>query len=559
MRLSAHFFPAAAVQTAAMLPLIAAVLYGDLPIWAAAALGMLHAAGYFAVMSETASLVRRLGLAAAIGAAGIACATANWLLAAWFAFLIGLRMSQLLGATANSTKFWIIADLLLLLLLLFFGMIPRLMQAAGGVPANLEWFVAACWTATLALAALSSHSGRLPPVEHIAAVLFFLLTLVLALSAALLAALHILPYGPAVLLTVVIGQSAVAMFWLAWSPLLGSGLSTVFFRHVLALGVPVDEWLTQMEEIASSKASAAAFWQSSLERLQERMRLRGLRWSDSEGKTLELGTAEGHHVDLPLRGGSLRAYAERRWLPSAIFNLWMLARVASEFRQAKLREERRAAETAVRSVHEIGAKTTHDIKNILHVIRLMSGRPESNSPERMQHLEKLAGRLEEALKSLGSAAARAATGTTIAAGIWWQGVQERYRDLGIDFETAAADFSDREIPAELFDRTLENMVHNAIRKRRTGKPLQVRVRLAAGPALEVADNGDAVEGHIVERLFAMPVPSSDGMGIGLFQLAAAAARTGWNLRLARNRQGDVRFRLEPEEPQSRDKEAGKTA
>ena len=530
-----------------MLPLAAAVLGGSaLPVWAAAALGMLHAAGYFAAVSGSASRVRNLGRVAAIGVAGVACAAANWLLAVWLAFLIGMRMAQLLGAAAASLRCWLVADLLLLLLLLFFGVVSRLLPAAGGaVPANLEWFVGSAWIVALALAGLAAGAGRPPQVEHIAAVLFFLFTLVLALSAALLTALRILPYGPAVLLTVVLGQVCAAVFWLAWSPFLGSGLSTVFFRHVLSLGVPVDEWLAQMEEISSHRTSAADFWQSALRRLQERLRLRGLRWSGNEGAALELGTAAGPHVDLPLRDGSLRVYAERRWLPSTIFNLWMLARVASEFRQAKLREERRAAETAVRSVHEIGAKTTHDIKNILHVIRLMAKRPESSSPERMQQLGKLAERLEEALKSMGSAAARAATGTTIAAATWWQGVQERYCDLGVVFEPVAADFPVQDIPAELFDRALENMVHNAIRKQHGGEPLQVKVRFEPGPALEVADNGAAVDDHIVERLFAMPVPSADGMGIGLFQLAAAAAKAGWQLRLASNRKGDVRFRLEP--------------
>ncbi|MCY4324984.1 MAG: hypothetical protein OXC81_03045 [Betaproteobacteria bacterium] len=535
------------MQTAAMLPLAAAVLERSFPIGVDAALGMLHAAGYFALVAGAASLVRNLGLAAAIGAAGIACAADNWLLAVWLTFLIGLRMSQLLNAAGRPVMAWLVAELLLLLLLLFFGVIPRLLPAAGAaVPANLLWFVGGCWLAALALAGFVARSGRPPQVEHIAAVLFFLFTLVLALSAALLAALRILPYGPAVLVTVVIGQVFVAVFWLAWSPFLGSGLSTVFFRHVLSLGVPVDEWLAQMEEISRQRVSAADFWDSALRLLQKRLHLRGLRWSgNDEGAAVEIGQLTGHHVDLPLRDGGLRVHAERRWLPSAIFNLWMLARVASEFRQAKLREERRAAETAVRSVHEIGAKTTHDIKNILHVIRLMAKRPDNSSPERMQQLGKLAERLEESIKSLGSAAARAASGTTIAAPLWWQGVQERYCDLGIEFKSAVS-IPDQQIPAELFDRALENMVHNAIRKRQGGDSLQVKVRFEQGPALEVVDNGAAVEASIVERLFAGPVPSADGMGIGLFQLAAAAAKSGWRMRLASNRKGDVRFRLEPE-------------
>ena len=359
--------------------------------------------GYFAVVAGAASMVRSLGVAAAVGAAAVAAARRQ-LAAGGLARLPDRACAcrSCCRRPAAALRCWLVADLLLLLLLLFFGVISRLLPAAAAVPANLEWFVGFAWIGSLALAGLAAAAGRPPRVEHIAAVLFFLFTLVLALSAALLAALRVLPYGPAVLATVVIGQVAVAVFWLAWSPFLGSGLSTVFFRHVLSLGSAG----RRMAGADGGNLGAPGLGPPTSGRARCGGCRSGCGCAACAGRQTRATRSSWVRPAATISicrcaTAACAVYAERRWLPGAIFNLWMLARVASEFRQAKLREERRAAETAVRSVHEIGAKTTHDIKNILHVIRLMAKRPESSSPERMQQLGKLAARLEEALKSMG--------------------------------------------------------------------------------------------------------------------------------------------------------------
>ncbi len=537
---------APAIRALALLPLAALAVVPGLPPAAAAALGILHALLLFGLPTAVPSAARALGVLAAAAAAAVAGLAGGWLLVAWISFLIGLRMSQLLASAGKYARAALVAEVLLLLVLLFFGALAQAVTGSAGTGfAALPQVVLVLWACALALAALARREGEQPEAELLGVALFFLLTLVLSLSAAVAVADGVLAFGPAVLLAVAVGEAIVAVMWLAWSPLLGGGLSTVFFRHVLALGVPVDEWLALMEQIADRKASAADFWREALLLLQERMRLNGLRWRPGNGEGFELGSMSGHSVDLPLRDGSLRACSGRRWFPTAIFNLWMLARVSAEFRQAKVREETRAAEAAVRSVNEMDAKTTHDIKNLLHIIKLMAGRPAGGPDGRIEQLGKLAGRLEAALNSLGSADAGAAAGATIGADVWWQGMQERYRGIGVQFASASPEALKEQVPVEIFERAIENMVHNSMRKSAAGRTVRVVARLEQGPALEVADDGQAVPEGTVARLFAAPVPSADGMGIGLFQLAAAADKAGWRLRLAANDAGDVRFRLEP--------------
>ena len=102
-----------------------------------------------------------------------------------------------------------------------------------------------------------------------------------------------------------------------------------------------------------------------------------------------------------------------------------------------------------------------------------------------------------------------------------------------------------EIPTDLFDRVAENCLQNALEKRRAAPQVQIHVRLAveAGPQLTVCDSGDALPEFLARTLFTAPVPSAQGLGVGLYQAARQAAALGYRLALARNRLGEVCFAL----------------
>ncbi|MGE3179744.1 MAG: sensor histidine kinase, partial [Vicinamibacterales bacterium] len=60
--------------------------------------------------------------------------------------------------------------------------------------------------------------------------------------------------------------------------------------------------------------------------------------------------------------------------------------------------------------------------------------------------------------------------------------------------------------------------------------------------------GRAVDVETTDALMREPLPSEGGLGIGLYQAARQARASGYELRLAANRDGEVCFVLRPAAP-----------
>jgi sensor histidine kinase regulating citrate/malate metabolism len=96
----------------------------------------------------------------------------------------------------------------------------------------------------------------------------------------------------------------------------------------------------------------------------------------------------------------------------------------------------------------------------------------------------------------------------------------------------------------LFDSVAENLLQNAIAKAQTqSAKINVTFELASGAGLTVSDTGEAIPKSMATRLFAAPVPSQNGLGIGLYQASKHAEQVGYSLRLANNTPGNVCFEL----------------
>jgi len=99
------------------------------------------------------------------------------------------------------------------------------------------------------------------------------------------------------------------------------------------------------------------------------------------------------------------------------------------------------------------------------------------------------------------------------------------------------------LPIDLFDSVIENLLNNAMKKPSAS---QIDVRLMSNEnivVLSVCDNGEAIEAEIEEHLFAQPVSSGSGMGIGLYQSAIMALAFNYELELSQNERGRVCFNL----------------
>ena len=91
---------------------------------------------------------------------------------------------------------------------------------------------------------------------------------------------------------------------------------------------------------------------------------------------------------------------------------------------------------------------------------------------------------------------------------------------------------------------IDNLLQNALEKRKREPGVKILVQMMeGGRSLAVSDTGSPVPEEVVVGLFAAPVASEDGLGIGLYHAALQASESGYSLRLTANADGNVRFEM----------------
>jgi signal transduction histidine kinase len=216
---------------------------------------------------------------------------------------------------------------------------------------------------------------------------------------------------------------------------------------------------------------------------------------------------------------------------------------------AKLREEKLRQASYVQAVHETGARMTHDIKNLLQslsVLTSVAARDEGrDSAELHALLRRQLPLIERRLaETLAKFQRPQAAESYVAASLWWDALARQYGGEGVEFEPASAPSGVR-LPRSLFDSVADNLIRNALAKRADDTTVRVRVGLGwkNGTALRVCDSGSAVPAEIAAQLLRAPVSSRSGLGIGLYQAARQADASGYRLHLESNRDGEVCFVL----------------
>ena len=130
---------------------------------------------------------------------------------------------------------------------------------------------------------------------------------------------------------------------------------------------------------------------------------------------------------------------------------------------------------------------------------------------------------------------------------WWEALKRQYQAQDVEFSAAGLE-PDMRVPKALFDSVADNLLQNAIAKRavRLGRadPRVAPVRAtgrncacttAAAPCLPISQGSLAARAGRVAR----------GLGIGLYQAARHAEKSGYALALVENRDGAVCFALAP--------------
>jgi signal transduction histidine kinase len=363
-----------------------------------------------------------------------------------------------------------------------------------------------------------------------------------------------MPYLEALTFTVFLTAGAVLLVALAWNPRAGGGVGVFFARYLFSIGLPVEKWLQFLAELLQHEARPERFLEEAVAALVRLPSVAGVRWR-AGGASGEQGERSAHALDYRAAELELTIYSRYRLGPALLWHLHLLGQLLGEFHAAKLREEKLRQASYLQAVHETGARMTHDIKNLLQslsVLTSLAAREEAHAETGSPHLQALVRRqlplierrLADTLEKLQRP--QAVPETYAPARAWWDSLARQYRGEGVEFEAGALPGGAR-LPRSLFDSVADNLIRNALVKRAHDAAVRVRVSLdcADGNRLRVCDSGAAVPPEIAAGLLRAPVASRSGLGIGLFQAARLAESSGYRLELEANRDGQVCFALRP--------------
>jgi len=356
------------------------------------------------------------------------------------------------------------------------------------------------------------------------------------------------PYLEALTYTVFMTAGAVLLVGLTWNPRSGGGLGVFFTRYLFSIGLPVEKWLHLLAELQQLEARPERFLAEAAGALARLPSVAGVRWRAGE-LSGELGVRTPYPVEFANNELSLTIDSRYRLTPALHWHLHLLGQLLGEFYVAKLREQHLREASYLEAVHETGARTTHDIKNLLQSLNVLcsvAAREGSDSVQLQalvrRQLPVVAQRLEETLERLQHP--RAGAETLVPARAWWEALGRQYQGPGIELH--AGDLAPHaRLPQSLFDSVADNLIRNALAKRAEHPGTRVRVTLECCEkiCLRVCDTGAAVPEEIAADLLRSPVSSRSGLGIGLYQAARQAQASGFQLALENNADGKVCFAL----------------
>ncbi len=481
----------------------------------------------------------------------------GWLLTLWIGLLGGVVGGKVFLFEVPWTKFffllalfWLVAAMLLLALP---AAMPDGIDTGATVRAIGQLGSPAVFALMLMLPEKREADSQIEAVDFVYSVIVVLLLAVLILGSLAIMLLLGHEYVVALLETlIVMGMGLLILGWI-WNPHVGmAGVGSVFSRYLLSVGLPVEQWLHTLADLAQRQQDPNEFVAEACSEMVRRLPwVTGVQWQVDNERGSH-GVADGRSSEFAFDALTLRIHTRYPLSPSLAWHFNLLAQLIAEFRADKLRAGQLKRLTYVEAIHETGARLTHDIKNLLQSLRGLctaaQGEDDEVSPEFVallrRQLPAITVRLEQTLDKLQAPSLESAEQLPIRR--WWDELISRYAMSDIQF-VADGDISPTAmVPAALFNHVIENLLANALDKRTVQPGLRITVTLhTAGqrPSLDVCDDGAPVPAALAADIFHGPVPSETGMGIGLFQASRLLEQSGFGISLASNQTGRVCFRL----------------
>jgi len=356
-------------------------------------------------------------------------------------------------------------------------------------------------------------------------------------------------YIDGLLLTVfIVATLTIGISWF-WNPGVGySGIGVLWNRYAMTIGGPFETWINTLTTLIEERyLTPNEYLEAACEHLIENDWLNAIEWHFENFK-IETGEKTGPHLEHRL-DDKLLVILYFKADPGAALeqHTILLIRMAYQFYLAKLNQEKMRAQEHFATIHHTGARLTHDIKNILQSIKtsidILDMNKESQDSQKLlqANLNQIGTRLESTLNKLRAPKLNTQV-NLVDCKKWMDRIGKQH-----NANTRIGFHSDIEnnvtLPVDLLDSVAENLINNALKKSSTSR---IDVRLLSDHdiiVLSVCDNGEAIESEIEENLFAQPVSSGSGMGIGLYQAAIMAHAFNYELVLSQNEPGRVCFNL----------------
>jgi signal transduction histidine kinase len=480
----------------------------------------------------------------------------DWgLLFCWLILLIGIVAGRSFSSRQERIAYMITSIFLISILLI--ECTPNLF-AVGELNTAIVYSFQLAWLALpFSLLLFPTYNLALRetfPIDFFRGITIALMTALLALSSVLMTYELQIEYPIALIASLLVLSGF--LFLISWliTPGTGSGLGALWEKSVLNIGTPFESWLSSLAGLAGRRQEHREFLDAALDELCEIPWIHGAQWT-SNGQTGESGSRAEFSTHLTAGDLEVTLFTERSVGSSLLIHCRLLIQVLGHFVSAKIRETEQAQQAHLQAVHETGARLTHDIKNLLQSLKTttaaLSEEPGAHDEKREEQrqallhrqLPHITQRLQLALDKLQQPSAQ--TNDTKELSQWWGQLVSRYPLDGIEF---LPDIRDEHvgIPGDCFDSVVENLLDNARNKAKSSSPIQIKVGLHSNNGqvvLSVVDNGVAIEEKLAAIILQQPVPSDDGLGIGLFQSAQQAKLNGFELILSENVTGAVRFTL----------------
>lgn len=353
-------------------------------------------------------------------------------------------------------------------------------------------------------------------------------------------------FRAALLLTLII--LLISAVWLLAGA--GQSLQQLWSPHLPGSSSSFEQWLATLSQPGSTKTmTPEQFLESGLQQLKQIPWITGVGWTSNYGHGA-LGDEDRYKASIIAQSLEVVVFARHPIQGSYYAHIKLLVQLLEHFHQARRREEDFAQQAHLQAIHETGAKLTHDIKNLLQSLYAITSAIQTSQPAHFGETQRLlqgqlphlSQRLKRTLDKLQQPSQSVYSTTPVR--VWWDNLCARYRKRDIEFTMRI--MWNANIPEELFDNVVENLMENALNKRNRESELEIRVTLETTEnqvSLTVCDNGSSVSPEIEKQLLNQPVPSRDGFGIGLYQAAKQTIHTGYRLHITHNQTGQVCFEL----------------